>query len=117
MAGARGAEAGGEGHAAQLLGLRGPAALAPAHPRGGGPVLQRQEAERRATAGLRKGRGNASTLSVCLSVRQPFCLLNALLLSLKAEKIKKKRSSLLGTLHVAHSSSLDQVDHKILEAK
>ncbi|XP_028257622.1 stromal interaction molecule 2 [Parambassis ranga] len=35
----------------------------------------------------------------------------------EAERIKKKRSSLLGTLHVAHSSSLDQVDHKILEAK
>uniref|UniRef100_A0A8D0AYK5 Stromal interaction molecule 2 n=1 Tax=Sander lucioperca TaxID=283035 RepID=A0A8D0AYK5_SANLU len=35
----------------------------------------------------------------------------------EAEKIKKKRSSLFGTLHVAHSSSLDQVDHKILEAK
>lgn len=37
--------------------------------------------------------------------------------SLQAEKIKKKRSSVLGTLHVAHSSSLDHVDHKILEAK
>ncbi|XP_026859600.1 stromal interaction molecule 2 [Electrophorus electricus] len=35
----------------------------------------------------------------------------------EAEKIKKKRSSVLGTLHVAHSSSLDEVDHKILEAK
>ncbi|XP_054634507.1 stromal interaction molecule 2 [Dunckerocampus dactyliophorus] len=35
----------------------------------------------------------------------------------EAERIKKKRSSVLGTLHVAHSSSLDQVDHKILEAK
>ncbi|XP_045902346.1 stromal interaction molecule 2 isoform X1 [Micropterus dolomieu] len=35
----------------------------------------------------------------------------------EAEKIKKKRSSVLGTLHVAHSSSLDHVDHKILEAK
>ncbi|KAM6959658.1 stromal interaction molecule 2 isoform 2-T2 [Tautogolabrus adspersus] len=35
----------------------------------------------------------------------------------EAEKIKKKRSSLFGTLHVAHSSSLDEVDHKILEAK
>ncbi|XP_017281312.1 stromal interaction molecule 2 [Kryptolebias marmoratus] len=35
----------------------------------------------------------------------------------EAEKIKKKRSSVLGTLHVAHSSSLDQVDHKIMEAK
>ncbi|XP_066516379.1 stromal interaction molecule 2 [Hoplias malabaricus] len=35
----------------------------------------------------------------------------------EAEKIKKKRSSILGTLHVVHSSSLDQVDHKILEAK
>lgn len=36
---------------------------------------------------------------------------------LQAERIKKKRNSVLGTLHVAHSSSLDQVDHKILEAK
>uniref|UniRef100_A0AAV2LIX9 SAM domain-containing protein n=2 Tax=Knipowitschia caucasica TaxID=637954 RepID=A0AAV2LIX9_KNICA len=35
----------------------------------------------------------------------------------EAERIKKKRSSVLGTLHVAHSSSLDQVDQKILEAK
>uniref|UniRef100_UPI0037E831A4 stromal interaction molecule 2-like isoform X2 n=2 Tax=Semicossyphus pulcher TaxID=241346 RepID=UPI0037E831A4 len=35
----------------------------------------------------------------------------------EAERIKRKRSSLLGTLHVAHSSSLDQVDQKILEAK
>ncbi|XP_061761105.1 stromal interaction molecule 2-like isoform X2 [Nerophis ophidion] len=35
----------------------------------------------------------------------------------EAERIKKKRSSVLGTLHVAHSSSLDQVDHKILAAK
>ncbi|XP_041840020.1 stromal interaction molecule 2 [Melanotaenia boesemani] len=35
----------------------------------------------------------------------------------EAERIKKKRSSVLGTLHMAHSSSLDQVDHKILEAK
>lgn len=37
--------------------------------------------------------------------------------SFQAERIKKKRSSVLGTLHVAHSSSLDQVDHKILGAK
>ncbi|XP_049601386.1 stromal interaction molecule 2 [Syngnathus scovelli] len=35
----------------------------------------------------------------------------------EAERIKKKRSSVFGTLHVAHSSSLDEVDHKILEAK
>ncbi|XP_063739378.1 stromal interaction molecule 2-like isoform X2 [Eleginops maclovinus] len=35
----------------------------------------------------------------------------------EAERIKKKRSSVFGTLQVAHSSSLDQVDHKILEAK
>ncbi|XP_077598404.1 stromal interaction molecule 2 isoform X2 [Stigmatopora nigra] len=35
----------------------------------------------------------------------------------EAEKIKKKRNSVFGTLHVAHSSSLDEVDHKILEAK
>nr|XP_043883196.1 stromal interaction molecule 2-like isoform X2 [Solea senegalensis] len=35
----------------------------------------------------------------------------------EAERIKKKRSSVFGTLHVAHSSSLDQVDHKILGAK
>nr|XP_046265784.1 stromal interaction molecule 1-like isoform X2 [Scatophagus argus] len=34
-----------------------------------------------------------------------------------AEKIKKKRSSLFGNFHVAHSSSLDDVDHKILSAK
>ncbi|XP_032094464.1 stromal interaction molecule 2-like, partial [Thamnophis elegans] len=30
---------------------------------------------------------------------------------------KKKRNTVFGTLHVAHSSSLDEVDHKILEAK
>ncbi|KAI9519151.1 hypothetical protein NQZ68_031423 [Dissostichus eleginoides] len=35
----------------------------------------------------------------------------------EAERIKKKRSSVFGTLQVAHSSSLDQVDQKILEAK
>ncbi|KAG7313836.1 hypothetical protein KOW79_022332 [Hemibagrus wyckioides] len=35
----------------------------------------------------------------------------------EAERIKKKRSSVLGTLQVAHSSSLDEVDHKILQAK
>uniref|UniRef100_A0AAY4AJI9 SAM domain-containing protein n=1 Tax=Denticeps clupeoides TaxID=299321 RepID=A0AAY4AJI9_9TELE len=35
----------------------------------------------------------------------------------EADKIKKKRGSVFGTLHVAHSSSLDEVDHKILEAK
>uniref|UniRef100_UPI00358F8309 stromal interaction molecule 1 isoform X2 n=1 Tax=Myxine glutinosa TaxID=7769 RepID=UPI00358F8309 len=34
-----------------------------------------------------------------------------------AEKVKKKRMSLFGTFYVAHSSSLDDVDHKILEAK
>ncbi|XP_056587050.1 stromal interaction molecule 1b isoform X2 [Triplophysa dalaica] len=34
-----------------------------------------------------------------------------------AEKIKKKRGTLFGTFHVAHSSSLDDVDHKILTAK
>ncbi|XP_062341924.1 stromal interaction molecule 1-like isoform X5 [Osmerus eperlanus] len=34
-----------------------------------------------------------------------------------AEKIKKKRGTLFGTFHVAHSSSLDDVDHKILSAK
>uniref|UniRef100_A0A4W5JQV8 Stromal interaction molecule 1b n=1 Tax=Hucho hucho TaxID=62062 RepID=A0A4W5JQV8_9TELE len=33
-----------------------------------------------------------------------------------ADKIKKKRSTLFGTLQVAHSSSLDDVDHKILTA-
>ncbi|XP_065110548.1 stromal interaction molecule 2 [Paramisgurnus dabryanus] len=35
----------------------------------------------------------------------------------EAEKIKKKRSSVFGTLHVAHGSSLDFVDQRILEAK
>ncbi|CAF88637.1 unnamed protein product, partial [Tetraodon nigroviridis] len=34
-----------------------------------------------------------------------------------AERIKKKKSSLFGTFHVAHSSSMDDVDHKILSAK
>uniref|UniRef100_A0A8C1LJ81 Stromal interaction molecule 1b n=1 Tax=Cyprinus carpio TaxID=7962 RepID=A0A8C1LJ81_CYPCA len=34
-----------------------------------------------------------------------------------AEKIKKKRGTIFGTFHVAHSSSLDDVDHKILSAK
>ncbi|XP_060942035.1 stromal interaction molecule 1-like [Limanda limanda] len=34
-----------------------------------------------------------------------------------AERIKRKRSSLFGTFHVAHSSSLDDVDHQILSAK
>uniref|UniRef100_A0A3Q2VSZ2 Stromal interaction molecule 1a n=1 Tax=Haplochromis burtoni TaxID=8153 RepID=A0A3Q2VSZ2_HAPBU len=33
------------------------------------------------------------------------------------QKIKKKRNTLFGTFHVAHSSSLDDVDHKILAAK
>ncbi|XP_047220393.1 stromal interaction molecule 2-like [Girardinichthys multiradiatus] len=35
----------------------------------------------------------------------------------EAERIKKKRSSVLGTLHIAHSSSLDHIDRKIMEAK
>ncbi|XP_073517199.1 stromal interaction molecule 1-like isoform X2 [Phyllobates terribilis] len=39
------------------------------------------------------------------------------LVSDQAEKIKKKRNTLFGTFHVAHSSSLDDVDHKILTAK
>uniref|UniRef100_A0A3B3T2Z1 Stromal interaction molecule 1b n=1 Tax=Paramormyrops kingsleyae TaxID=1676925 RepID=A0A3B3T2Z1_9TELE len=34
-----------------------------------------------------------------------------------AEKIKKKRNTIFGTFSVAHSSSLDEVDHKILTAK
>lgn len=52
------------------------------------------------------GAFNADTkvMSVCICLYQ-------------AEKIKKKRGSVFGTLHVAHSSSLDEVDHKILEAK
>lgn len=36
---------------------------------------------------------------------------------LQAEKIKKKRNTIFGTFSVAHSSSLDDVDHKILTAK
>ncbi|XP_067845133.1 stromal interaction molecule 2 isoform X2 [Heptranchias perlo] len=35
----------------------------------------------------------------------------------EAEKIKKKRNTVFGTFQVAHSSSLDEVDHKILAAK
>ncbi|XP_077089599.1 stromal interaction molecule 1b isoform X2 [Siphateles boraxobius] len=34
-----------------------------------------------------------------------------------AEKIKKKRGTLFGTFHLAHSPSLDDVDHKILSAR
>ncbi|XP_059398849.1 stromal interaction molecule 1-like isoform X2 [Carassius carassius] len=34
-----------------------------------------------------------------------------------AEKINKKRGTIFGTFQVAHSSSLDDVDHKILSAK
>ncbi|XP_038146253.1 stromal interaction molecule 2-like [Cyprinodon tularosa] len=35
----------------------------------------------------------------------------------EAERIKRKRNSILGTFQMAHSSSLDHVDHKIMEAK
>uniref|UniRef100_A0A6I8RLM8 Stromal interaction molecule 2 n=1 Tax=Xenopus tropicalis TaxID=8364 RepID=A0A6I8RLM8_XENTR len=48
-----------------------------------------------------------------LAIAKDECMLFAF----QAEKIKKKRSTVFGTLHVAHSSSLDEVDHKILEAK
>ncbi|KAM4584631.1 stromal interaction molecule 2-like [Odontesthes bonariensis] len=51
------------------------------------------------------------------SVKKQSAVLQLATAKEEAEKIKKKRSSVLGTLHVAHSSSLDQVDHKILEAK
>ncbi|KAK7143742.1 hypothetical protein R3I93_014790 [Phoxinus phoxinus] len=34
-----------------------------------------------------------------------------------AEKIKKKRGTLFGTFHLAHSPTLDDVDHKILSAR
>lgn len=44
-------------------------------------------------------------------------IMNVYISLFQAEKIKKKRGSVFGTLHVAHSSSLDEVDHKILEAK
>ncbi len=46
-----------------------------------------------------------------------LCASVFMLCTFQAEKIKKKRNSLFGTLSVAHSSSLDEVDHKILEAK
>lgn len=39
------------------------------------------------------------------------------LMGFQAEKIKKKKSSLFGTFHVAHSSSMNDVDQKILSAK
>lgn len=44
-------------------------------------------------------------------------MLTVAVLVFQAEKIQKKRSSLFGTFHVAHSSSMDDVDHKILSAK
>ncbi|XP_075930440.1 stromal interaction molecule 1-like isoform X1 [Petromyzon marinus] len=34
-----------------------------------------------------------------------------------AEKVQRKRSSVLGAFYIAHSASLDEVDHKILTAK
>lgn len=51
------------------------------------------------------------------SDRNDGTTLPELMLPLQAEKIKKKRNTLFGTFHVAHSSSLDDVDHKILAAK
>ncbi|XP_077984889.1 stromal interaction molecule 2-like isoform X2 [Glandiceps talaboti] len=33
------------------------------------------------------------------------------------EKLRKKRSAFMGSLRIAHSSSLDEVDHRILSAK
>ncbi|XP_061627316.1 stromal interaction molecule 2-like isoform X2 [Phyllopteryx taeniolatus] len=51
------------------------------------------------------------------NVKKHSAVLQLAIAKEEAEKIKKKRSSVLGTLHVAHSSSLDQVDHKILQAK
>ncbi|KAG9345784.1 hypothetical protein JZ751_008929 [Albula glossodonta] len=65
--------------------------------------IKKQSAELQLTVAKDEVRGTAS--------------LPVLKLTSKAEKIKKKRSSVFGTLHVAHSSSLDEVDHKILEAK
>lgn len=44
-------------------------------------------------------------------------VVRAAMMVFQAEKIKKKKSSLFGTFHVAHSSSMDDVDHKILSAK
>lgn len=55
---------------------------------------------------------------ISMAAMQPqFGLVTFTCTSSQAEKIKKKRSSVFGTLQVAHSSSLDQVDQKILEAK
>uniref|UniRef100_A0A8C6XTM7 Stromal interaction molecule 1 n=1 Tax=Naja naja TaxID=35670 RepID=A0A8C6XTM7_NAJNA len=54
-----------------------------------------------------------SFLSETISLKQPFTREGTGF----AEKIKKKRNTLFGTFHVAHSSSLDDVDHKILTAK
>lgn len=44
-------------------------------------------------------------------------VVTAAVMLFQAEKIKKKKNSLFGTFHVAHSSSMDDVDHKILSAK
>ena len=54
---------------------------------------------------------------MCVCVCVCVCVCACVCVWEQAEKIKKKRSSVFGTLHVAHSSSLDEVDHKILEAK
>ncbi|XP_055003656.1 stromal interaction molecule 1a isoform X2 [Boleophthalmus pectinirostris] len=55
---------------------------------------------------------NTSVMNACCSAHT-----NVSVVLLQAEKIKKKRNTLFGTFHVAHSSSLDDVDHKILAAK
>ncbi|CAG04573.1 unnamed protein product, partial [Tetraodon nigroviridis] len=117
-AGTEGPEAGGEADAVGALGAGGPPEVAAAHPRGGGAVLQHQEAERRVPAVRGQGggnRGNPETQQPAAGPKFPPQPVSSS--PNQAEKIKKKRSSVFGTLHVAHSSSLDEVDHKILEAK
>ncbi|XP_041807692.1 stromal interaction molecule 1-like isoform X2 [Chelmon rostratus] len=70
-------------------------------------LLQAREGVRTATHA-----GNTETCTMMVAI-----IMMMSVVAFQAEKIKKKRSSLFGTFHVAHSSSLDDVDHKILSAK
>ena len=58
---------------------------------------------------------------VVLDIRNfKFCcklMQNKLFYSLKCERLKKKRSSVLGSLRLAHDLSINEVDAKILAAR
>ncbi|XP_076606278.1 stromal interaction molecule 1-like isoform X1 [Chaetodon auriga] len=76
--------------------------------------IKKQSAERQ----LLQAREGVRTATHADNTETHMMMMVVVMMSVfQAEKIKKKRSSLFGTFHVAHSSSLDDVDHKILSAK